>query len=111
MNSHYADIGFVAPPIPKSTIDRPPTAELAPDQCDQDSLPPYAELDAIIEAVVEQDCGIEEAVKRTGLSAELVSRWMAALDRHEFKRAQAAVILKTSRRAFGKGRRWPIVGR
>lgn len=111
MNQHYAEIGLGAPPIPQTTIERPPTAELAPDQCDQDSLPPYEQLDAIIEAVVEYDCGLEDAVAKTGLSVDLVSRWMAVIDRQEFKRAQAALILKTSRRAFGRGRRWPIVGR
>ena len=111
MNANHEAIGLQSPPIPLATIARPPTAELAPNQCDQDSLPPYAVLDDIIAAVVDHDCGLEEATRRTGLDEDFVAYWMAVIDRNQFKRAQAAVIPKVARRSFGRGRRWPIVAR
>ncbi len=111
MNANHEAIGLQSPPIPLATIARAPTAELAPNQCDQDSLPPYAVLDDIIAAVVDHDCGVEEATGRTGLDEDFVAYWMAVIDRNQFKRAQAAVIPKVARRSFGRGRRWPIVAR
>ncbi|MDP7069777.1 MAG: NAD+ synthase [Phycisphaerales bacterium] len=104
-------LGLSRPPIPIGTIDRPPTAELAPDQCDQDSLPAYEVLDAIIEHIVDHDRSVAETVAATGLEAEFVASWARRIDRNAFKRWQAAIIPKVSRRAFGRGRRWPLVAR
>ena len=111
INGSPERLGLAKPPIPLSTIDRPPSAELAPDQCDQDSLPPYEVLDAIIEHIVDHDCSVAETVEATGLDAELVTAWVRRIDHNEFKRWQAAIIPKISRRAFGRGRRWPLVAR
>lgn len=109
INADPSTIGLGVPPIPQATIDRPPTAELAPDQCDQDSLPPYEVLDAIIRQVVNEDQSVEVVAERTGLDPDIVHHWMQVIDRNEFKRWQAAMIPKISRRAFGRGRRWPLV--
>ncbi len=104
-------LGLDEPPIPVATIERPPTAELAPDQCDQDTLPDYEVLDAIISHIVDGDASVEETAAATGLDLHIVTRWAGVIDRNEFKRWQAAIIPKVSRRAFGRGRRWPIVAR
>ena len=93
--------------IPVAVIDRPPSAELAPGQVDQDSLPPYDELDAILERYVEQDCSAE-AVIRAGYDRDMVYRIVKLVDTNEYKRRQAAVGPRISRRAFGKDRRYPI---
>jgi len=111
VNARPEAIGLARPPIPLGTIDRPPSAELAPDQCDQDSLPPYPELDAVIEQVIEHDHSVEDAAAATGLDPAFVRHWMQVIDRNEYKRWQAAMIPKISRRAFGRGRRWPVVAR
>jgi NAD+ synthase (glutamine-hydrolysing) len=111
INADPAAIGLKRPPIPQETIDRAPTAELAPDQCDQDSLPPYKVLDAIIQCVVDEDESAERTAEITGLDLEFVRHWMQMIDRNEFKRWQAAIIPKVSRRAFGRGRRWPLVAK
>lgn len=93
--------------IPERVITRPPSAELAPDQVDADSLPGYDELDAILERYVEQDMSAE-AVIRDGFDRETVYRVVKLTDRNEYKRRQAAVGPRVSRRAFGKDRRYPI---
>jgi NAD+ synthase (glutamine-hydrolysing) len=93
--------------IPQTTIDKPPSAELRPDQLDTDSLPPYDVLDPVLEAYVEQDRSIEE-ITRAGHPEELVRRVAALVDRAEYKRRQAAPGVKISRRSFGKERRLPI---
>ncbi|MDF1822508.1 MAG: NAD+ synthase [Alcanivoracaceae bacterium] len=93
--------------IPQRVIDRPPSAELAPDQVDQDSLPDYDILDQILELYVEQDCSAE-AVIRAGFEREEVYRVVKMVDRNEYKRRQAAVGPRVTRRAFGKDRRYPI---
>ncbi|MBT5656869.1 MAG: NAD+ synthase [Phycisphaerae bacterium] len=111
INADPAAIGLDRSPIPQETIDRPPTAELAPNQCDQDSLPPYEVLDAIIRCVVDEDESAERTAESAGLDLELVRHWMQVIDRNEFKRWQAAIIPKVSRRAFGRGRRWPLVAK
>ena len=97
----------VSPVIPQRVIDRPPSAELAPDQVDSDSLPGYDELDAILERYVEQDMSAE-AVIRDGFDRDTVYRVVKLTDRNEYKRRQAAVGPRVSRRAFGKDRRYPI---
>lgn len=93
--------------IPERVITRPPSAELAPDQKDADSLPDYDQLDAILEHYVEQDMSAE-AVIRAGFDREVVYRVVKLTDRNEYKRRQAAVGPRVSRRAFGKDRRYPI---
>ncbi|MGE4531082.1 MAG: NAD+ synthase [Acidithiobacillus sp.] len=93
--------------IPERVLTRPPSAELAPDQCDQDSLPPYALLDAIIEAYVEQDKGAADLIA-AGFAPDTVNRVLRWIDRAEYKRRQAAPGVRISARAFGKDRRYPI---
>ncbi|EKF74499.1 NAD+ synthetase [Alcanivorax hongdengensis A-11-3] len=93
--------------IPERVISRPPSAELAPDQVDSDSLPDYDQLDAILERYVEQDMSAE-AVIRDGFERDTVYRVVKLTDRNEYKRRQAAVGPRVSRRAFGKDRRYPI---
>ena len=96
--------------IPQAVIDRPPTAELKPNQMDQDTLPPYDELDRILEAYIERDLGTDEIVA-LGHEEETV-RWVVdAVDSNEYKRRQAAPGIKITTRAFGKDRRMPITNR
>ncbi|MCA9290425.1 MAG: NAD(+) synthase, partial [Phycisphaerales bacterium] len=111
MNAHFARCGFDRPPIPEASITKPPSAELRPDQTDQDSLPAYDVLDAIIRAVVEEERSVESIIARDGLDAGTVRRFARAIDLAEYKRNQAAVILKVSRRTFGPGRPMPLVMR
>jgi NAD+ synthase/NAD+ synthase (glutamine-hydrolysing) len=98
-------------PIPQSSIDKPPSAELRPNQTDQDSLPPYDVLDEIIERYVEQRQGQTRIVEETGYEAALVARVVRLINISEFKRKQAAIGLKVSGVAFGSGRRWQIAQR
>jgi NAD+ synthase (glutamine-hydrolysing) len=96
--------------IPQAVIDKPPSAELRPDQKDTDSLPDYSELDPIIEAYVEGDQSVAELAAR-GVSAELARRVARMVDRNEYKRRQAPPGVRVSRKAFGKDRRPPITNR
>ena len=98
------------PVIPESVLTKPPSAELRPDQTDQDSLPPYDMLDAILVAYVEEDHSLEEIVQQ-GFPAELVQRVVGLVDRAEYKRRQAPPGVKVSARAFGRDRRLPITNR
>jgi NAD+ synthase (glutamine-hydrolysing) len=98
------------PRIPQRVLDKPPSAELRPDQKDTDSLPPYEELDPIIEAYVEDDRGPEEIVA-AGADRATVERIVAMIDRAEYKRRQAAPGIKITPRAFGRDRRMPITNR
>jgi NAD+ synthase (glutamine-hydrolysing) len=93
--------------IPESILDKPPSAELRPDQRDEDSLPPYAVLDPILEAYVERDCSIGDIVA-DGFSEETVRRVVALVDGAEYKRRQAPPGARVTSRAFGKDRRMPI---
>ena len=93
--------------IPERVITRPPSAELAPDQKDEDSLPPYEVLDQIIELYVEQDASRQEMAAK-GFSKEDVERVVRLVDLNEYKRRQAPVGVRISRRAFGRDRRYPI---
>ncbi|MBF0261329.1 MAG: NAD+ synthase [Magnetococcales bacterium] len=95
------------PPIPERVIDRPPSAELRPDQKDEDSLPPYPVLDRILELYVECEQGLEEIVAG-GIERETVARVIRLVDGNEYKRRQAAPGVRVTRRAFGKDRRYPI---
>lgn len=96
--------------IPQATIDRPPTAELRPDQLDADSLPDYEVLDPILEAYVEQDLPPAALVER-GFPDDVVRRIIGMVDRAEYKRRQAPPGIKTTPRAFGRDRRMPITNR
>ena len=96
--------------IPRSVFERPPSAELRPDQTDQDTLPPYEVLDAILEAYVEGDQGVADIVGR-GFEAPTVKRVIAMVDRNEYKRRQGPIGIKITPRAFGKDWRLPIVNR
>ncbi len=98
------------PLIPESVFERPPSAELRPDQTDQDSLPPYPELDAILEAYVEEDRGVADLVAR-GFPEETVRRVVRMVDGNEYKRRQGPIGVKITPRAFGRDWRLPIVNR
>ena len=96
--------------IPRSIFDRAPSAELRPDQTDQDTLPPYPELDAILQAYVEEDRGVPEIVAR-GFAEETVRRVVRMVDSNEYKRRQGPIGVKITPRAFGRDWRLPIVNR
>jgi NAD+ synthase (glutamine-hydrolysing) len=96
--------------IPQRIIDRPPSAELRPDQTDQDSLPPYDVLDAILAAYVERDLSAREIVA-LGFDAATVKRVIRLVDLAEYKRRQAAPGPRITARNFGKDRRYPITSR
>jgi NAD+ synthase (glutamine-hydrolysing) len=93
--------------IPQRVLDRPPSAELAPDQVDQDTLPPYPVLDAILEMYVERDMAPADIVA-AGYDPDVVRRTVAMIDRNEYKRRQAPPGVRITRRAFGRDRRYPI---
>jgi NAD+ synthase (glutamine-hydrolysing) len=97
-------------PIPASIIERAPSAELRPGQRDEDSLPPYDTLDAILRGYVEEDRGREQLIAR-GLPAQAVDQVIALVDRAEYKRRQAPPGIKVTERAFGRDRRMPITNR
>ena len=96
--------------IPASVLERAPSAELRPDQRDEDSLPPYAELDEVLEAYVELDSSREELTS-DGFDPDVVERALAMIDRAEYKRRQAAPGVKLRPKAFGRDRRIPITNR
>jgi len=96
--------------IPESIIERAPSAELRPDQRDEDTLPPYAKLDEVLEAYVELDSSREE-LTADGFDPEIVERAVAMIDRAEYKRRQAAPGVKLRPKAFGRDRRIPITNR
>ncbi|MEE8104138.1 MAG: NAD+ synthase [Planctomycetota bacterium] len=97
--------------IPPNVLQRPPSAELRPDQKDEDTLPPYELLDRILSLHIEQRVPSAEIVKKTGADAAVVERVLTAVARTEYKRQQGAPVLKLSAKAFGIGRRFPIVER
>jgi NAD+ synthetase len=111
LNDNPARAGFARAPIPPSTIDKPPSAELAPNQRDQDSLPPYELLDEVIERYVEHKQSVARIVRETGYERSLVARIARLIDLTEYKRKQTAVGIKVSSVAFGSGRRVPIAQR
>jgi len=96
-----------SPVIPKRILDRAPSAELKPNQKDEDTLPPYAVLDPILQAYVEEDRSLEEIVA-AGFDRATVARVIAMVDGSEFKRRQAPIGIKITQRALGKDRRMPI---
>lgn len=93
--------------IPERMISKPPSAELRPDQKDEDSLPPYDELDAILHALIEEDLGANDLVER-GHDGDVVHRIWRLLEMSEYKRRQAPPGVKLTSRAFGRDRRYPI---
>jgi len=93
--------------IPQRVIDRPPSAELRPEQKDSDSLPPYEVLDAILEAFIEEDLSVDEICAR-GFDRATVGRVLDLVKRNEYKRRQAPPGVRVSRRAFGRDWRYPI---
>jgi len=98
------------PIIPDAVLEKPPSAELRPDQRDSDSLPDYAELDPIVEGYVEGDRSVGELTEE-GYDPELVRRVAWLIDRNEYKRRQAPPGVRVSPKAFGKDRRLPIINR
>jgi NAD+ synthase (glutamine-hydrolysing) len=97
--------------IPLATIEKPPSAELRPDQKDTDSLPPYEVLDPILEAYVERYCSAEQIAKEQGVDVALVRSVLQLVERCEYKRQQAAPVLKVTVKSFGMGRRFPIAAK
>jgi len=104
-NREFADVSEEV--IPQQVIDRPPSAELAPDQVDQDSLPDYAVLDQILELYVEKDFSAE-AIIQQGFNEEEVRRVLRLVDLNEYKRRQSPVGVRLTERGFGRDRRYPI---
>jgi NAD+ synthetase len=99
-----------APLIPERIITRPPSAELRADQCDQDSLPPYEILDAIMASYVEKDMAPHEIIA-VGYSAADVHKVIGLIDRSEYKRRQAPPGIRITARGFGRDRRYPITNK
>jgi NAD+ synthase (glutamine-hydrolysing) len=97
--------------IPARSIEKPPSAELKPDQLDSDDLPDYPVLDAILEQAIEGGLGAAAIAPPRGADRKLVEQVVARLDRNEYKRRQTPLVLRTSTKAFGTGRRLPIVHR
>jgi NAD+ synthase len=102
--------GPVGEVIPERTLTRAPTAELRPDQTDQDSLPPYDQLDAILTGLVEEEKSVDD-LAATVAPREMVTRVQQMLYIAEYKRRQAPPGVKVSRRNFGRDRRYPITNR
>ena len=94
--------------IPRRTIERPPTAELKPDQCDQDDLPSYEVLDAVLQGYLEEGKDIAE-IAAQGVDEQLVRDIVRRMQRNEHKRKQAPPGIKVTTKAFGPGRRYPLV--
>ena len=97
--------------IPAATIAKEPSAELAPNQKDSDSLPPYSELDPLIEGLVDLSLPVELAARRANVPTELARDVARRVDRNEYKRRQMPPGPKVTAKAFGEGRRYPIAQR
>jgi len=108
-NARAASLGMT-PPIPENSISKPPSAELRPDQVDQDSLPEYELLDALLDAYVERRLGRDEVIAE-GFDASVVDRIIGLVDRAEWKRRQGAIGPKITGMAFGRDRRLPITNK
>jgi NAD+ synthase (glutamine-hydrolysing) len=108
-NQHAVAIGHT-PPIPQNSIEKPPSAELRPGQVDQDSLPDYETLDALLELYVEKSFGRKQIID-AGFEVDTVDRVISLVDRSEWKRRQGAIGPKISPLAFGRDRRFPITNR
>jgi NAD+ synthase (glutamine-hydrolysing) len=101
----------ISPVIPRATIEKVPSAELRPNQTDQDTLPPYDIIDCILQDYVEDYKTAEQIARERGYDCKLVHSVIRMIERSEYKRQQAAPILKISRKAFGIGRRFPIAAK
>jgi NAD+ synthetase len=97
--------------IPRGSLEKAPSAELAPGQLDSDDLPAYEVLDEVLEQIIEGQRGASGIAPPPGADAALVKRISARVDRNEYKRRQAPLVLRTSPKAFGPGRRLPIAQR
>ena len=100
-----------APRIPAGSISKPPSAELAPGQKDEDALPPYPVLDEVLHQAIELGLPGDEIEPPHGATRETVAWILRQIDRNEYKRRQAPVVLRVSQKAYGSGRRVPIVHR
>jgi NAD+ synthase (glutamine-hydrolysing) len=108
--SRWRNLQGTSPVIPESVIIRPPSAELRPNQTDQDTLPPYEVLDRILEAYVEEDRSLGDIVA-LGYDEATVRQVVSMVDRNEYKRRQAPPGVKITPRAFGRDWRLPISNR
>jgi NAD+ synthase (glutamine-hydrolysing) len=104
--AHYANRSGEV--IPQNTIEKPPSAELRPGQQDTDSLPPYEVLDPILVAYVEKFCSAEQIAREQNVDPALVRSVLKLVEQSEYKRQQAAPVLKVTQKSFGTGRRFPI---
>ena len=108
INANHEACGFGTPPIPDRSITKPPSAELRPNQTDQDTLPPYELLDQIVTRYIELEESAEQISADPTLDDELVRDTVRMIDRAQYKRDQSAIVLKVTPRAFGRGRPMPI---
>jgi NAD+ synthase (glutamine-hydrolysing) len=97
--------------IPAACVEKPPSAELRANQTDQDTLPPYNALDLILRAYIEENLGVQEISKQYQVDLDLVRRVACMVNKAEYKRQQAAPVLKVTAKAFGVGRRFPIANK
>lgn len=111
LNANYARYGFALAPIPERSITKPPSAELAPNQLDQDSLPAYEVLDEIVKRHVEERQCTDRIARETGFDNAVVRKMVRLIAVNEYKRKQTPVTLKVTGVAFGPGRRMPIARR
>ena len=107
----YNDVHCGREVIPQDTLTKPPSAELRPGQKDTDSLPPYEVLDPLLQAYIEEYQSAEEIASTQKLDSDLVRKVIRLVEIAEYKRQQAAPVLKVSKKAFGMGRRFPIAAR
>jgi len=107
-NKPEGALGPSGPVMPANVISKPPTAELRPGQKDEDSLPPYSDLDRILEALIDKEMSVREAALATGEPDELVARMEQLVLKAEYKRRQAPPGVKIGARNFGRDRRYPI---
>ncbi len=111
MNEHHRSLGFAHPPVPVGSIEKPPSAELRPDQKDEDSLPAYDRLDRYLQARIDRRRAPERAGDEATMDSETVAKIERLLAFSEFKRYQATIVPKVSSRTFGRGRDIPVVAR
>ncbi len=111
INAGHRESGFSRPPIPDRSLTKAPSAELRPNQTDQDTLPPYEVLDQIVERYIERELSIRQIVEETDLEPALVHETSRMIDGAQHKRDQAALVLKVTPRTFGRGRPMPIAMR
>ena len=107
----YGFYGFDTEVVPEEIIAKPPSAELRPDQKDEDSLPPYPVLDAMLHAMIEEELGASEVAAKLNVELETVNRIRNLIDRAEYKRRQAAPGVKITSKIHGRDRRYPIVNK